>query len=398
MLSSKSKLNYYQLQISLRRTLVAARPQMSVVEFFEKRTAADGGRFDLSRFDTLNQQILNPLRFFPGTLSADVKLADVKPHASIPDRLYIDYVSNFSPNAFAIRKSPLYLIGWWIGLPIAIFNFYIELLRNTALFADVDAPPPAAETIFPQDFWNYQRLLNLRGSDRIDLVFAVGPFPGNKQRQLLVGSLIMLAYKFVQWHEVFHVTGGHLDFYHRRTGRQLMLEYDAKSTRGISAEIRQALELNADTCATSATVDDFLDAVKQYGEAGESPPPSVTGARGAARILTFVFGTIFFLITRFTRPQSANTEASHPNTRIRTRNAMNWTKDTLERRGLSSSEVELGRMDAVRDLKRVSEMIGTMYPAAANESQTGEIGREAEIYRSLIDLFHSLRPELEPEA
>jgi hypothetical protein len=282
----------------------------------------------------------------------------------------------------------------WIGLPIAILNFYLVLLRNPAIFADVGAPHPnwLLHKFSPADFWNHLRLLKPHGRERVDRrVFDV--LPQDEERRNLAVCLFHGALEFVRWHELYHVFDGHLDFCHVKDGTQLLQEYHAKPLTGISAEDRQALELSADTLATTYIVAHFVDRAKSAEEHNFLPRCALSH-RGLSRFLSFVFGTIFFLLSHFERPRSASVASSHPNARVRTRNAINFAQDCLERRGLPASEVAAGRQDAVAELDHVSKMIGVKHPALADESETEVVQREAQTYARLIDRYHSLKSEL----
>lgn len=375
---------------------MASVEQTPVVQLFEKLTVTYGGRFDLSRFRTPDSGFIERLGLVPGTLIADARFSDLSPKMSKFEHLYIDYVDNWDANAVSILERPLYIVGLWIGLPIAITNFFFSLLRYSTIFSDVGvAHDNEKENCFPRaDFWNYQRLLRKYEPDKFELFPET--FPRDQERRLLLAHLSILAFDFVRWHELMHITCGHLDYINRKTGRRLLYEFEEVSCRTIAAEISQALELHADTCATTATVDRFMNMLTSHASSLDIPRCAVE-PHGMVRLLTFVFGTVFFLLDNFARPYPNKGELSHPNARIRSRNAIIVMKNALFSRGITRSEVEKGCLDAIKELKAVSEIIGVNPSVFNEEREAQQVESEKKTYGRLLDCFHSLRRELDAE-
>ncbi len=164
--------------------------------------------------------------------------------------IHLDFVNNYSLNAFATRLGDQYFIGINRGT-VAILSFVFD-----RLLADRSVLPFFGQVELEDD---KLPLMPAIGPDFFESVKGVEVFlpPQDPSRRALAKRLTEIAMDFIVAHEFAHIANGHVDYLNENYGLNWIEETSTSPVAGLNGNSvlpRRTLEMNADEVATVFTI------------------------------------------------------------------------------------------------------------------------------------------------
>jgi hypothetical protein len=330
------------------------------------------------------------------SISDSVLVSSLTPSMKRAKRLYINLVENYKANAFADKINNLYIIGIWHGLLIGIFDLFFSLLSSKEIFPEIGNIESERNNLkLPKDsFLNYERLFNNIKIQKGGKVFIANYIPKDDLRKCFARDLAYGAIAFVLMHEINHIMRGHIDYLDENGQESGIFEF-REELFGVSGyDVHKILELDAD-------IHSFLGISEWLKTKGCKSSFDVFFKKdeNIIRVATFIIGIVFFLLEEFNIKRSLEFDALHPNSRMRTRIALNWL---IMRWGddkvFPKAALEKGRLLGLNDLVSAADIIGLKQtPFHYEQTEELDIEKEIDLLSELWPRYQEIEPELKVE-
>lgn len=242
--------------------------------------------------------------------------------AFFPD-IYCDYVDSDDLNAMACIYKGHELVALFTGLIHFMNPYYAAFLSDPAMFQDIGDPSKDSHT----EELKALRIEYLK--EYPTLGFA--PLSVCKTRSRAIIRLISCAHLFLHAHEVAHIVLGHLDLLRDEFGMSTYEELPVAPLSVEEANLRRALELQADQSAALTSLHLFR---KQFEEQSDNEE-----FMNADRLWAIAVESLFMLLQVIMSKKGIRRPMTHPSAFTRWLNVKFNVQERAEEHGIRSLRV-----------------------------------------------------------
>jgi hypothetical protein len=268
-------------------------------------------------------------------------------------RPYIDFVNNSNFNAFATRYDRRYFIAVNKGTLQILSNVFSRLLANKNTFTyignpSIEATPdkiPLSEIYDQREFYTAKSII---------------PVPIDSIRKLYTEILITWAYKYIILHEYGHILAGHVGYSQSHNHLPIKEVRDPSSVKFLKPLDGQTIEMDADSYATTQTIESLLYHVQNPRLIPENLRRFYVNWQTALRMWLTAIYTQWRLLSYLNVDSDIQT-TDHPLPAIRTRLILATIDSIFDLRYKAGLEHEIADIsaDALKDVENAFDQVST---------------------------------------